>query len=107
MGTDLAPLVDRITALVSEPASGSPERLRAVEHTLTDGYAHALLLEGETLKLEREIGSMVAQNEADERAERLTSLANRLAATERELNRLRALLAELRGRTDGVRRERL
>jgi hypothetical protein len=41
-----------------DPLEGEPETVRArMEHTLTDGYARALALEGERLQLEKELAS--------------------------------------------------
>src|SRR5918999_667461 len=61
MPNDLAPLFDRIRTLADEPAEGDPERLLVeMEHTLTDGYAHALALETESIRLERAIGEALA-----------------------------------------------
>ena len=87
---------------MDEPAELDPDRLLArLEHTLTDGYAYALLLEGESLRLEREIGQAFAGS-GDPHA-RLAGLADRRAAALRDLRRLRELLEALRSRTDRVR----
>ena len=105
MATDLTSLVDRITHLVDEPGEDDPNRLlERMEHTLTDGYAHALALEGERIRIERQIGRAVARIDEVDSTERLPTLANRLASTDGELRRLRELLAALRRRTDVVRR---
>jgi hypothetical protein len=73
-----------------------------MEHTLTDGYALALALEGERIRIEKEIGAAAAASDAADIAQ-LGSLAERLAATDRELQSLRADLAVLRERTEVVR----
>ena len=100
----LAPLIDRIRLLVEEQVNGAPERLlERMEHTLTDGYAHALALEGESMRIEREIGDAVAHIKEGGEASRLDHLAERLAATESDLRCLRGLLASLRLRTEDVR----
>ncbi|MDQ3857980.1 MAG: hypothetical protein M3327_05965 [Actinomycetota bacterium] len=105
MASDLASLVDRITHLVDEPGEDDPDRLlERMEHTLTDGYAHALALEGESIRIERQIGRAVALIHEADSTERLPALANRLASTERELRRLRELLVALRRRTERLRR---
>ena len=50
-------LLEDIRALIQAPLEGDAVGARArVERTLTDGYAHALLLEGERRQLERRIG---------------------------------------------------
>jgi hypothetical protein len=89
--------------LVDGDANEPAERLLAtIEHTLTDGYAHALALEGERLRLERQIGEAVTHLEDDD-AKALASLAARLEMTDRDLVRLRAVLVALRRRADCVR----
>ena len=104
MANDLPRLVDRIHELLDAQADGAAAPLLAtMEHTLTDGYARALALEGETIRIEREIGGIVAKIKDGERTRDLPALAERLASTERELARLRELLALLRRRAEGVR----
>jgi hypothetical protein len=73
-----------------------------MEHTLTDGYALALALEGEGIRLEKEIGAAAGASGAVD-GKRLQGLAERRAATEQELRSLRAHLAALRLRTETVR----
>ncbi len=105
MGSDLAPLVDRIRLLVHEPTSDPSERLlQRMEHTLTDGYAHALALEAESMRIEREIDAAVTQLRNGARADKLGPLSDRLAATQRDLRRLRELLTMLRRHAEAVRR---
>jgi vacuolar-type H+-ATPase subunit I/STV1 len=105
MGTDLAPLVDRIRTLAHEPSGAASARLlERMENTLTDGYAHALAIEGESLRIERAIGAAVADRAEGAETESLPALAERLAETQRELRRLRDELAALRRRTEIVRR---
>jgi hypothetical protein len=74
-----------------------------MEHTLTDGYAHALALEGESLRIEREIDAAVARIKQGDEPARIDHLAQRLAATERQLRSLRLQLDSLRLRTEDVR----
>lgn len=69
-----------------------------MEHTLTDGYALALELEGECLRIGRRMADLTRTVEQPEEAEELRSLAGRLIVTEEELSKLRTLLAELRRR---------
>ena len=105
MPDDITPLLERIRRLVDEQGDGSPEELVAeMEHTLTDGYAHALALEGEGLRIGREIGELVARVREGEEAGDLSVLADRLGRTESDLTRLRALLGRLRDRADLLRR---
>jgi hypothetical protein len=104
MTNDLARLLDRILELIDAPAEGAPEPLLAtIEHTLTDGYALALALEAEGLRIEREIGEVLARIKRGEGAGDLVALTNRLSHTESELARLRDLLNALRRRADRVR----
>ncbi len=104
MANDLAPLLARIHDLVGRSDGEAEPLLRTMEHTLTEGYAHALALEGERLRIEREIGELVGRLEQGEPAGRLRALADRLAGTDRELTRLRGVLATLREKADLVRR---
>ena len=102
---DLPSLFDRIESLVEQPSEGSPAvLLEAMEHTLTDGYAQALAIEGERLRTEREIAAGLARAEHENGAAHLVELSERLAEQERELKRLRELLAGLRLRRETVRR---
>ena len=93
--SDLPSLLVRIQSLADGLADDPPERLlELVEHTLTDGYAQALALEGERLRLQREL--QTDGSEADD-------LRRRLAVNEEELRDLRARLADLRLRAQSVR----
>jgi len=92
--SDLPSLLLRIQSLADGHADDPPERLlEQVEHTLTDGYATALALEAERLRLQRELDA--DSTRAD--------LRIRLAANERELQDLRARLAGLQERARSVR----
>jgi hypothetical protein len=104
MPNDIAPLLVTIRRLVDAPEGAGGPLLAKLEHTLTDGYAHALALEAESLRIGRDIDDAVARLGEGEHPENLSALADRLASTERELTDLRALLARLRGRADAVRR---
>jgi hypothetical protein len=105
MPDDIAPLIDRIRFLLDEEAKGLPEELLAeIEHTLTDGYALALALEGESLRIGREIGDRVTRVGEGEPATDLSVLAERLSRAESDVTRLRAFLGRLRGRAEVVRR---
>ena len=104
MPHDLAPLLARINDLVERSDGEREPLLKTMEHTLTDGYAHALALEGERLRIQREIGELFGALEQGEQTGRLRALAERLAGTDKELRRLRGLLATLRERVDLVRR---
>jgi hypothetical protein len=103
MTDDLAPLLVRIRDLAERCDDASEPLLETMEHTLTDGYAHALALEGETIRIEREIDRLVARAPDGAQTGRLSALSDRLARTETELTRLRGLLAVLRLRQERVR----
>jgi len=100
---NLPSLIDRIEALVEQPSEGSSALLlEAMEHTLTDGYAEALAIEGERLRTEREIAARLAGADGESSAAHLVALSERLAEQERELKRLRELLDGLRLRRENV-----
>lgn len=100
-------LLDRIRALAEEPVRGPRASLLArIERTLTDGYAQALALEAERLRLERRIGEVAAALEEGDRegkARELSALARRLSTADGDLSHLRRLLSSLRLRADAVR----
>ena len=105
MANELPRLVSRIHELLDAQTDGPPVPLLAtIEHTLTDGYARALALEGESLRIEREIGELLGKLKDDRKTKELSALAERLAQTETEATRLRELLVILRRRGDTVRR---
>jgi hypothetical protein len=82
-------VTQRIEALLAAPASGdTAPSLANMEATLTEGYAQALALEAERLRVTDE----------------LVTLANRLTSADVELGTLRALLDRLQARTRAIRR---
>jgi hypothetical protein len=95
-------LLDDINALMQAPIEPEAAESRArVERVLTDGYAHALVLEGERLQIERQIGAVTARigdGEGNGLAVELSELSRRLSLTDRTLAELRGLLASLRDR---------
>jgi hypothetical protein len=93
---DLRPLIDRIRSLLDGRAADPGGVLTDVEHMLTDGYAHALGLEGERLRIERRIAELARTVERPDEAGELRRLAARLVLAEAELSELRGLLADLR-----------
>jgi hypothetical protein len=91
-------LLDEISTLLAGPeARDDPAQL---ERTLTDGYAHALSLEAEKWRLEKQIGKVTAAVGRGDLASRdeLTALARRLEVQDGSLSQLRALLVRLRQR---------
>lgn len=71
--------------------------LAVLEDTLTQGYAEALALEAERLRIERRLGEVARTATADHAAE-LRSLGCRLSAADGELLRLRTMLGTLHDR---------
>jgi hypothetical protein len=84
------PMVQQIEDLLNASAPS----LAHVEDTLTEGYATALALEAERLRLQRRIGE-VARCATGEQADELRSLGSRLTNADGELERLRSLLGTL------------
>jgi hypothetical protein len=86
--------------------SSETDDLAQIERTLTDGYAHALALEGEKLRLEKrvtEITQTIGRGDSGEHARELASLAKSIDGKLGALVRLRAQLAELRHHAERVR----
>jgi hypothetical protein len=86
---------DDIRVLLDGPPAPS---LDSLEEALTTGYAHALGLEGERLRIERRLRELVREPgpRTGGRSRRIAALAADLADADRELERLRGLLATLR-----------
>ena len=96
------PLRDEIAELLRLPENGAgAPSLAAIESTLTDGYAEALALEAERLRIERRLGE-VARDAGDVSAHsvaaELADLTERLDSADGELARLRSLLRNLQAR---------
>ena len=102
MSDDLLLLLDRIRGLLDRRASDSV-LLAELEHTLTDGYAERLRLDGERRRLAGRIGQLAHSVESAEQACELRRLAAELAATEGDLAELGSLLAALRDRAANAR----
>ncbi len=98
MADDLDFLLERIRALIDAIDAGARLPRNEVEPTLTDGYARALTLDAECLRLERRIEVLtweVAEGR-DVPAGTLSGLLRRLHETEQQSVDLRAMLAPLR-----------
>jgi hypothetical protein len=91
----VTPMVDTIQTLLDGAPAPS---LGAIEETLTTGYAHALALEGERLRIERDLRSLIRTPGHPSRARvaEIRGLEARLTDADGELRRLRRLLATLR-----------
>jgi hypothetical protein len=102
-----AMLLERIRELVDEPVGAEPNGLLArIEHTLTDGYARALALEGERMRIERRIGEVAAElrdGDSERKAKEISDLAARLSDADGDLSQLRGELSTLRRRASLVR----
>jgi ABC-type phosphate transport system auxiliary subunit len=100
-------IYDEIRSMLAAPPSGADApSLDEIEETLTAGYANALALEAERLRLERRIAAVAAElnteSEEPSTAE-LATLAQRLTVADGDLAQLRALLSSLRVRANAVR----
>ena len=101
-------MVEPIEDLLNAPTTGAEApTLARLEDALTEGYAQALALEAERLRLERrisEVARRVDGGDVSASAEELTSLGRRLTSADGELETLRALLAALQQRAHETRR---
>jgi hypothetical protein len=102
---DFGTLCNELRALL-EASPGNDARARAdLERTLTNGYAQALTLEGERLKLERRIGQVASEVTVERRGaktEELADLSQRLRQASSDLEHLRALLVAARRHTSAA-----
>jgi hypothetical protein len=76
--------------------------LARVEDVLTEGYARALALEAERLRIEQRLGE-VARRATAEHAAELRSLGQRLCTADGEIDHLRSLLGTLHARARAIR----
>ena len=94
-------VIDDIRDLLAASPAASRPFLERVDAALTDGYAHALQLEGERGRIEGRIAEVVAgllAGGAREHEPELVALAGRLRSSNETIAGLRALLASLRER---------
>jgi DNA-binding FadR family transcriptional regulator len=104
MRRDLASLLQRIHSLVdARGVDPAKPLLTEMEHTLTDGYARALELEAERLRIERRIAELAHGLDGPEQAVELRHLAARLRTADDDLASLRNVLAALQQRVDADR----
>lgn len=89
MGDDLSVLIDRIHSLLKREGNGSSSRTDEIEHTLTDGYARALALEGQRRRMEERLHELAG---SEHHVGELRTLKSRLQNTDDDLGRLRDLL---------------
>jgi muconolactone delta-isomerase len=90
------------TLLALEPARTPLER---VEERLTAGYAHALALEAQQVRLQRRLWRLARElrDQQEFVAQEVVELSDLLAGVERELSSLRLLLVTLRDRARELR----
>jgi hypothetical protein len=101
---DLAPLLERVSRLLKNRSADPGKPLvTEMEDTLTDGYARALQLEAERLRLERRIGELARSVDGPEEADELKALAGRLRDVDVELEALRERLGLLQKHLAAVR----
>jgi hypothetical protein len=96
--------MEEIGVLLASP----PEDVTLVERTLTDGYATALTLETERLRLEKQIRAVAASMERGDvrqKSRELSELTRRVERSDDDLAMLRTLLARLRGEYSAMRED--
>ena len=94
------------TLLQEAPGAEQGAFLARLEHTLTDGYARALVLEAERVRLERRMDELtdgLREDPADAPTDELATVARRLSDADSELSSLRGTLARLRARARALR----
>jgi hypothetical protein len=84
-----------IRSLLDLPAGAELPPRADVENTLTSGYAYALALEQERLRIERALRAVVRSSDRADQDE-IADLSWRLAQADQELAGVRAILASLR-----------
>jgi hypothetical protein len=89
-----------IRSLLDLPAGAELPPRADVEDTLTSGYAYALVLERDRLRIERALRTLVRSEEWPDQDE-VTALTRRLARADQELAGVRAMLASLRAQALG------
>ena len=97
MDERLPAVLTEIRSLLDVPDGAAAPSREEVEHTLTNGYAYALALEGECLRLEARLRTLVrTRATATYAADEIADLTSRLAHADQELAGVRALLSSLR-----------
>jgi len=107
VSTDQPTTFDQIQELLRAPVLGvDGPTLAHVEATLTEGYARALALDAECLRIERRLGELARTVNGDDpagSAGEFAALSERLSSTDGELSRLRTVLGVLRDRARAAR----
>ena len=99
--SEMTVLYDEIRVLIDAPSGADGPTLAVIEDTLTAGYARALELEAERMRLERRLGELAANGKPD--SDEVAWLGERLTAADGDLTRLRSLLGRLRDRARRLR----
>ena len=97
----------QITALLEAAADERGPSVERLEDTLTAGYAIALSIEAERLRIERriaEVAGKLGDDESELRAKEIADLSERLAKADNELVRLRTALVALKAQARAARR---
>jgi len=91
-------LLERIQALTDAMAEGPAPPRSEMEPTVTDGYARALELDAECLRIEQRIDDLTEETAAGQEVpgEELSALLRRLHEASRQSSELRELLAPIR-----------
>jgi hypothetical protein len=94
----LSGVLTEIRSLLDVPADAEQPPRSVVEDALTSGYAHALALEGEQLRAEGHLRSILRDGSGSRRLhdEKIDQVTGRLAELDQQLAGLRALLSSLR-----------
>ena len=102
----LPALLEQLDDLLTSMSSDEPVTLALLERTLTDGYAHALSLEAERLRLERRMSELAGElhdGNREQKAKELVQVSRRISRAGAEIERLRETLSVLRARATAVR----
>jgi len=102
----LPALLEQIDELLTSTSADEPVTLARLERTLTDGYAHALSLEAERLRLERRMSELAGElhdGNREQKAKELVQVSRRISRAGAEIDRLRDTLSQLRERATAVR----
>jgi hypothetical protein len=93
----LPAVLTEIRSLLDVPEGRDAPSRDEVEHTLTSGYAYALALEGERLRIERRLRALLRSGGSGKRAtNEVAEVTRRLARADQELAGVRALLSSVR-----------
>jgi hypothetical protein len=99
-------LLEQIDELLTASPPAEPATLARLERTLTDGYAHALSLEAERLRLERRMSELAGElhdGNHEQKAKELAQVSRRISRAGAEIERLRGTLSQLRAHATAVR----